>query len=99
MKTIVRKTLVTETRRHDFDNEFAYIEVWNNTSLKDCYFAEKEFLYPDGTIKSGGIKYFLCNLDYDLEKRIKPVRYKNFSAFEKLYFYDHNGNIVNIGDR
>ena len=56
MKTIVRKTLTTETRRHDFDNEFAYVEVWLNSCLKDCYFAEKEFLYPDGTIKNGGIK-------------------------------------------
>jgi hypothetical protein len=99
MKTIVRKTLTTETRRHDFDNEFAYVEVWLNSCLKDCYFAEKEFLYPDGTIKNGGIKYFFCNDSFETEKKIKNIKYNNFSSFENLYFYDQNGNIVNIKDQ
>ena len=99
MKTIVRKTLTTETRRHDFDNEFAYVEVWFNSRLKDCYFVEKEFLYPDGTIKNGGIKYFFCSNPIDVEKKIKKINYKDFSSFDRLYFYDQNGNIINIGDQ
>lgn len=85
-----------ETRRHDFDNEFCYIEVWANTILKDCYFAEKEFLYPDGTIKNGGIKYFLCSLGDHLEKKIKRVNCENFSSFHNLYFYNQNGEIEKI---
>lgn len=96
MKTILKKTLTLETKRHDFDNEFAYIEVWQNTKLKDCYFAEKEYLYPDGTIKSGGKKYFYCNTPDDVEKRIKPVKYFNFDWFNHLYFYDENGKVCNL---
>lgn len=96
MKTIVKKTLTLETKRHDFDNEFAYIEVWQNKRLKDCYFVEKEYLYPDGTIKSGGKKYFYCNTPDDVEKRIKPVQYFNFNWFDHLYFYDENGKVCNL---
>lgn len=96
MKTIVKKTIVLETKRYDFDNEFAYIEVWHNNKLKDCYFAEKEFLFPDGSIKSGGKKYFFCNTPDDVEKRIKPINYEGFKWFDLLYFLDESGEIFNI---
>ena len=43
MKTIVKKTITFETKRYDFDNEFSYIELWQNSTLKDCYFVEKEY--------------------------------------------------------
>ena len=62
MKTIVKKNICIETKKHDFENQFAYIETWHNAQLKDCYFAEKEYLWPDGTIKSGGRKYFFCKV-------------------------------------
>ena len=96
MKTIVKKTIVLETKRYDFENEFAYIEIWQNNQLKDCYFAEKEFLFPDGTIKSGGKKYFFCNSPDDVEKKIKPLNYANFQWFDHLYFLDESGEIFNI---
>jgi hypothetical protein len=96
VKTIVKKELKIETKRHDFDNEFAYIETWHNTLLKDCYFAEKQFLWPDGTIKNGGEKLFFCNTPDLLEKEIKPINYTRFDNFDHLYFFDKNGIIVNI---
>ncbi len=96
MKTVVKKQLKIETKRHDFDNEFAYIETWHNTQLKDCYFAEKQYLWPDGTIKNGGKKFFFCNNPEYLEKKIKPVNYTNFTHFDHLYFFDENGQILNI---
>ena len=96
MKSIVRKKLSIETKRHDFDNQLAYIETWHNTQLKDCYFAEKEYLWPDGTIKSGGRKYFFCEDTEDLRKEIKPLNYSSFKSFDSLYFLGENGQIVNI---
>lgn len=96
MKTIVKKELKIETKRHDFDNEFAYIETWHNTLLKDCYFAEKQFLWPDGTIKNGGEKFFFCNTPDLLEKKIKSINYTRFDNFDHLYFFDKDGRIVNI---
>ena len=96
MKTIVKKEIKIETKRHDFDNEFAYIETWHNTQLKDCYFAEKEFLWPDGTIKSGGKKYFFGNNPEYPEKEIKCINYHSFNHFDHLYFFEENGEVTNI---
>jgi len=53
VKTIVKNVIKLETKRHDFDNDFAYIEIWRNAALTDCYFAEKQFLWPDGSLKRG----------------------------------------------
>lgn len=97
MRTIVKKTIHLETKRHDFENELAYLEVWSNAHLKDCYFAEKDFLFPDGTIKNGGKKYFYSKYTgEDVEKEIKPLIPETFGAFEKLYYYDENGNAVRV---
>ena len=95
MRTIVKKTITLETKRHDFDNEFAYIEVWSNANLKDCYFAMKDFLFPDGSIKKNGKKYFYSKYTgEDVEKEIKSIDCSSFKAFDKLYFYDEDGNVV-----
>lgn len=96
MKTVVKKTQTLETKRHNYDNDFAYVEIWSNASLKDCYFAEKTFLFPDGTLKNGGKKYFPCNPNYLLEKVIRPYDYEEFTKFEWLYYIDECGDIVNI---
>jgi hypothetical protein len=97
VKTIVKKTINLETKRHDFDNEFAYLEVWSNAHLKDCFFAEKDFLYLDGSLKNGGKKYFFSKYTgEDVEKIIKPLNYENFTSFNKLYFYNEEGDIVRI---
>lgn len=93
MRTLVKKTITLETKRFDFENEFAYIEIWSNAQLKDCYFAEKDFLYPDGTIKKGGRKYFFSKYSgEDVEKVLRPIDYIKFEAFNKLYYYDENGD-------
>ena len=96
MKTIVKKTITLETKRHDFNNQFAYIEQWSNTVLKDCYFAEKEFLFKDGSLKNGGIKYFYSPNTEDPEKNIKSIQCDVFKAFNHLYYIDENGDIQRL---
>lgn len=97
MKTIVKKVIRLETKRHDFDNDFAYIEVWRNNTLTDCFFAEKQYLWPDGSLKRGGLKYFYSNLEtLDAEKEIKPLNYKRFELFNKLFYLDRDGSICPI---
>lgn len=97
MRTIVRKTFTVETKRFDFDNEFAYIEIWSNAHLKDCYFAEKEFIFPDGSIKSHGRKYFYSPYSgAEIEKEIKTVDCSKFRWFDKLFYFDDDGEIFRI---
>ena len=97
MKTIVKKVIRLETKRHDFDNDFAYIEVWRNSALKDCYFAEKQYLWPDGSLKRGGIKYFHSTLHGDeIEKEIKPLNYLRFNWFDRLFYFDEDGSVCQI---
>lgn len=98
MKTIVKKNITLETKRHDFDNEFAYIEQWANTILKDCYFAEKEFLFQDGSLKHGGRKYFYSANSEEPEKNIKPINYENFKGFDHLYYIDENGEVLALNN-
>ncbi len=96
MKTIVKKVVKLETKRHDFDNDFAYIEVWTNNNLKDCYFAEKQYLWPDGSLKRGGIKYFYSFDNENTEKEIKPLNYNHFNLFDHLFYLDGDGVIAQI---
>ena len=78
-----------ETKRHDFDNDFAYVEVWRNNTLKDCYFAEKQYLWPDGSLKRGGVKYFHSPLHgEEIEKETKPLNYLAFNlVIFNLFFH------------
>ena len=99
MRVIVKQTLVLETLRHDFDNEFAYIEQWVNKSLKDCYFAEKGYIYPNGQIKSGGRKYFYAPFDGAIEKEVKQINCEKFKSFENLFYFDEEGDIYCIDGR
>lgn len=97
MRTIVEKTITQKTLRHDFDNEFAYIEHWNNSSLRDNYFALKEDLFPDGSLKPKCRKYFYSPFfGEEVEKEIKPVKIEKFQWFDRLYFFDEQGEIFNI---
>tara|TARA_R110002020_G_scaffold292709_2_gene508093 strand:- start:1002 stop:1325 length:324 start_codon:yes stop_codon:yes gene_type:complete len=97
VKTILKKTVSLETKRHDFDNEFAYIEQWRNTILTDCYFVEKEYLFPDGSLKAGGTKYFYSSLHGDaVEKTLKRVDLNKFKWFDRLYYIDEEGIICPI---
>ena len=97
MKTIVKKVVKMETKRHDFDNDFAYIEIWRNNTLKDCYFAEKQYLWPDGSLKNGGLKYFYSPLHgSDIEKEIKPLNYASFNWFSRLFYFNGDGEVRSI---
>lgn len=93
MKTIVKKIITLETKRHDFENQFAYIEIWSNTVLKDCYFCEKEFLFKDGSLKDGAVKYFHSLNQEDPEKTIKTISCEKFKEFGDLYYIDGGGEI------
>lgn len=97
MRTILKKTVHLETKRHDFENEFSYIEVWSNAHLKDCYFVQKDFLFPDGTLKHGGVKYFYSKYTgEDVEKEIKSVNCDTFDCFDRLFYYDEEGETIRI---
>ena len=99
MKTILKKTVSLETKRHDFDNEFAYIEKWRNTILTDCYFAEKQYLFPDGSVKAEGRKYFYSPMHGDdVEKVVKKVNLNKFKWFDRLYYINEEGDISRIDD-
>lgn len=100
MRTIVKKTIIQETKRHDFDNEFAYVEIWANNHLKDNYFAEKAFLFPDGSLKKHATKYFYSPYSgEEIEKEIEPVKYDKFNWFDKLYYFNEDGSIFRIDGR
>tara|TARA_R110002167_G_C12182096_1_gene604695 strand:- start:108 stop:452 length:345 start_codon:yes stop_codon:yes gene_type:complete len=97
VKTIVKKVVKLETKRHDFDNDFAYIEVWRNNALTDCYFVEKQYLWPDGSIKLGGVKYFHSALHgNEIEKEIKPINLEKFHWFNRLFYLDGDGTVHQI---
>tara|TARA_R100001510_G_C7539902_1_gene127917 strand:- start:175 stop:516 length:342 start_codon:yes stop_codon:yes gene_type:complete len=97
VKTILKKVINLETKRHDFDNDFAYIEIWKNARLKDCYFAEKQYLWPDGSLKRGGLKYFYSpSIKEEVEKEIKPVDYNKFRFFGRLFYFNEDGEICQI---
>ena len=96
MKTVLKKTITLETKRHDFPNEFAYIEQWSNKTLKDCFFAEKEFLFADGTLKNGGRKYFYSYDKENPEKTIEPIVCENFTDFDQLCFLNENLDVETL---
>ena len=97
MKTILKKTILLETKKFDFENEFSYLEQWSNGTIVNCFFAEKEYLYPDGTIKNGGKKYFFSkDKGEDICKKIKCLDYEIFTSFDKLFYTDEDGEIFNI---
>ena len=98
MKVISQQTLTLKTLRHDFNNDFAYIEQWVNNGLKDCYFAEKESLFPDGTVKPMHRKYFYSPFTDEPEKSVKQVNTHTFNAFENLFYYDDEGDVFCITD-
>lgn len=97
MRTILKKTATIETKRHDFDNKFAYIEIWTNNRLKDNFFAEKDDLFLDGSLKKDARKYFYSPFyGEEIEKEIKPIKLEKFNWFDKLYYFDEDGEIHRI---
>ena len=97
MKTILKKVINLETKRHDFDNDFAYVEIWRNSKLKDCFFAEKQYLWPDGSLKRGGLKYFYSpETKEEVEKEIKSLNCSRFTSFSRLFYFNEDGVICKI---
>lgn len=93
LKLITEKTIVYKTYRFNFDNSLAYIEKKANNRVQDCYFAEKEHLFPDGTLKPDGNKYFYCANSFDVKKTNKPVNCLKFEDWDNLYFISDDGRI------
>jgi hypothetical protein len=96
MKTIVRKIIGIIIRRHDFDNEFSYLEIYYNGRLKDAFFAEKQFLLENGSLKNGVTKYFFCENERNPEKNINKIDPLTFADFDALFYIDYDGFIKNI---
>ena len=58
---------------------------------------EKEFLFPDGSVKNKGKKYFYSPFSgLEIEKEIKSINYLKFAWFDKLYFFNSDGEIIRI---
>ena len=48
---------------------------------------QKNNIFPDGSLKIGGTKYFYSPLSgEDIEKEIKPVKLTNFKWFDRLFY-------------
>lgn len=92
LKLVNSRTVTFKTLRYDFDNGLAYVEQKVNNRLQDCFFVEKDDLWPDGSVKIDGIKYFHCNDDF-VEKKVKPINCTIFDEFEYLYYIDQHGEI------
>jgi len=98
MELIAKRTISHEVYRHVFEEfPMVYIEKYENNRLKDNYFAHKSDLWPDGSLRSGGIKYFYSNRNgTDIQKRVEKVNLAGFTFFDKLYFVDEHGDIRRI---
>lgn len=96
MKTLVTTTTIKEIRGHNFKNGWAYIEVWINNILNDNYFVETQYMFPDGSVKRKGRKYFYSNSSDYPEKIVKTINYLKFDSFDKLFFFENDGRIANI---
>lgn len=60
--------------------------------MQDC-------LFMDGSLKSGGKKYFYSKYTgEDVEKEIKSVNPETFESFQKLFYYNEEGEVVRIDD-
>lgn len=94
LKEIASRKITYRTFRFDFDNGLTYIEQKANARVQDCFFAEKDQLWPDGSIKDEGVKYFYCSDPEDVEKNIKPINCLTFNGFDHLYFINDQGEIV-----
>jgi len=99
VKTTFKNLISIIVKKHEFDNEFVYVEITSNSVLKDCFFAEKEFLNKDGSLKVGGKKYFFSGDDINVEKKIERIDCKGFSSFDNLFYYDSVGDINNIKNK
>lgn len=97
MKTVLLKTLKIEHKLHDFENGFVYVEHWANNSLKDCFFAYKGDVFPDGTIKNGKTKFFYSRESGEnIKKEVEPICIRSFKWFDKLYFVNLSGEVQRI---
>lgn len=99
MYTVLDRQVRYRTLRHDFDNDWAYLEQFENDRFVGCFFTKKGNLFPDGTPKSKMSVYYYIPLvgvdeitlnDVDWTK-VKFNRLGNdiesFDYFDKLYSY------------
>ena len=91
VKTVLSKTIKLETKMHSFVNGWCYVENYRNGNLQDNFFAEKEDLFPDGSMKPNRPKYFYSR-DGE-EKEVKKIDPLLFDGFGDLCFIDGCGSI------
>jgi hypothetical protein len=100
---VLDKTIRYKTFVYDFENGWVYVEKWVNNSVKETFFAEKTKVFPDGTLKLSGRKYFF-SLPGEPVTRPKTMKIQcdKFKDFDFLYcvdeisgeYMDVNGKIV-----
>lgn len=98
MKLVLDKTIRYKTYIHDFENGWVYVEKWINNSFKDSFFAEKTKVFPDGTLKSGGYKYFFSLPGEPVSKpKVMKIQCDKFRDFDHLYCIDMiSGDILDV---
>ena len=97
MKLILDKTLRLRTYLHDFENGFIYVENRENNTLKDCFFAFKGDVFPDGTLRTGKRKFFYSKESgEEIKKEVFTPDLARFEFFDKLYYVNLSGEITRI---
>ena len=79
-------------------DDFVYVEVWHNMVLKDNYFCLAGDIYPNGDVRPNARKFFYSkNSTDDIRRELKPVvKPSTFTHFDKLYYFDEDGEIFRI---
>lgn len=96
MKLILDKTIRIHNYIHDFENGWVYVLKMENSRAVDHFFADRSKVYPDGTLKKGGQKWFFSPPGFDVCKGIDPIQPDRFNDFDHLYMINEFGEIVNV---
>lgn len=96
LKVVSARKVEYRTYQFDFDNGFSYVEKRANARVTDCYFAETDYLYPDGSVKKDGRHYFHCFDTAEPEKEVRAINCLNFDDFDKLFFINDFGEVERL---
>lgn len=103
MQLVLDKTIRYKTYICDFENGWVYVERHVNNSVKESFFAEKSKVFPDGTLKASGRKFFFSLPGQPIAKpKSMKIVCEKFKDFDFLYcvdemsgeYMDVNGKVV-----
>lgn len=98
MQLVLDKTIRYKTYIHDFENGWVYVERHINTSIKETFFAEKSKVFPDGTLKLSGRKFFFSMPGQPVSRpKSMKIKCEKFKDFDHLYCVDEiSGEYMNV---